>query len=85
MAASQSLSPLSANDISDVAEVPIKSINFRNAILKQTDRKAFLVFDQSVRLSLSAIENYAQQGLMTTAETPAQLAEASAVHSLGIR
>lgn len=47
-----------------------------NAILKQTDRKAFLVFDQSVRLSLSAIENYAQQGLMTTAETPAQLAEA---------
>jgi hypothetical protein len=27
--------------------------------LKQTDRKAFLVFDQSVRLSLSAIENYA--------------------------
>jgi fumarate reductase flavoprotein subunit len=44
--------------------------------LKQTDRKALLVFDQSVRLSLSAIENYAQQGLMTTAETPAQLAEA---------
>ncbi|MBR5787702.1 MAG: hypothetical protein IKY35_03320 [Muribaculaceae bacterium] len=59
MAASQSLSPLFPNDISDVAEEPIKSINFRNAFLKQTDRKAFLVFDQSVRLSLSAIENYA--------------------------
>ena len=47
-----------------------------DAILQQTGKKAFLVFDQSVRESLSAIENYAQQGLMTSADTPAELAEA---------
>ena len=47
-----------------------------DAILEQTDKKAFLVFDQSVRESLATIENYAQQGLLTSAETPAELAEA---------
>jgi fumarate reductase flavoprotein subunit len=47
-----------------------------DAILQQTGKKAFLVFDQSVRESLSAIENYAQQGLMTSADTPSELAEA---------
>ena len=47
-----------------------------DAILGQTDKKAFLVFDQSVRESLATIENYAQQGLLTSAETPAELAEA---------
>lgn len=47
-----------------------------DAILQQTSKKAFLVFDQSVRESLSAIENYAQQGLMTSADTPSELAEA---------
>lgn len=47
-----------------------------DAILQQTCMKAFLVFDQSVRESLAAIENYAQQGLLTSAKTPAELAEA---------
>ena len=47
-----------------------------DAILQQTSKNAFLVFDQSVRESLAAIENYAQQGLLTSAETPAELAEA---------
>ena len=47
-----------------------------DAILQQTSKKAFLVFDQSVRESLAAIENYAQQGLLTSAKTPAELAEA---------
>ena len=47
-----------------------------DAILQQTGKKAFLVFDQSVRQSLSAIENYAQQGLITSADTPSELAEA---------
>ena len=47
-----------------------------DAILAQKDKKAFLVFDQSVRESLATIENYAQQGLLTSAETPAELAEA---------
>ena len=46
-----------------------------DAILEQTDKKAFLIFDQSVRESLATIENYAQQGLLTSAETPAKLAE----------
>ena len=46
-----------------------------DAILQQTGKKAFLVFDQSVRESLAAIENYAQQGLLTSADTPAELAE----------
>ena len=46
------------------------------AILTQTDKKAFIVFDQSVRESLTAIENYAQQGLLITANTTTQLAEA---------
>ena len=47
-----------------------------DAILQQTGKKAFLVFDQSVRESLAAIENYAQQGLLTSAETHTELAEA---------
>jgi fumarate reductase flavoprotein subunit len=46
------------------------------AILAQTDKKVFLVFDQSVRESLAAIENYAQQGLLTTANSTKELAEA---------
>ncbi|MBR5297208.1 MAG: flavocytochrome c [Parabacteroides sp.] len=46
------------------------------AILEQTDKSVFIVFDQSVRKSLSTIENYAQQGLLTTANTPAELAKA---------
>ena len=47
-----------------------------DAILAQKDKKAFLVFDQSVRESLAAIENYAQQGVVNSAQTPAELAEA---------
>ena len=46
------------------------------AILAQTDKRAFIVFDQSVRESLAAIENYAQQGLLTIGNTPTELAEA---------
>lgn len=47
-----------------------------DAILAQTDSTAYLVFDQSVRESLGAIENYAQQGLLVTANTVAELAQA---------
>lgn len=46
------------------------------AILAQTGKSAFLVFDQSVRESLAAIENYSQQGLLTTASSASELAEA---------
>lgn len=46
------------------------------AILAQTGKTAFLVFDQSVRESLAAIENYAQQGLLTTAGSVTELAQA---------
>ena len=45
------------------------------AILEQTKKSAFIIFDQSVRESLAAIENYAQQGLLTTAESVSELAE----------
>lgn len=47
-----------------------------DAILAQTGQSAFVVFDQSVRESLGAIENYAQQGLLTTANTVSELAQA---------
>ena len=46
------------------------------AILAQTGKSAFLIFDQSVRESLAAIENYSQQGLLTTAESVSELAQA---------
>ena len=45
------------------------------AILKQTGKTAFLVFDQSVRDSLKAIESYAKQGLLTEGATIGELAE----------
>lgn len=45
------------------------------AILTQTGKSAFLVFDQSVRESLAAIENYSQQGLLTSAESTSELAQ----------
>ena len=46
------------------------------AILAQTGKSAFLIFDQSVRESLAAIENYSQQGLLTTAGSASDLAQA---------
>ncbi|MCM1320971.1 MAG: flavocytochrome c [Bacteroides sp.] len=45
------------------------------AILRQTGKTAYLVFDQSVRESLKAIESYAEQGLLTEGATLAELAE----------
>ena len=47
-----------------------------NAILQQTGGTAYLVFDQGVRDSLKAIEGYAKQGLLTQADTVADLAKA---------
>ncbi len=44
------------------------------AILNQTGKTAFLMFDQGVRESLKAIETYAQQGLLTEGATLAELA-----------
>ncbi|MCM1989961.1 flavocytochrome c [Oceanirhabdus seepicola] len=45
------------------------------AELKQEGATAFLVFDQNVRESLSAIEKYYKLGLLTEAETVKELAE----------
>lgn len=45
------------------------------AILKQTGKTAFLVFDQGVRDSLKAIESYAKQGLLTEGATVGELAQ----------
>lgn len=45
------------------------------AILAQKEKTAFLVFDQDVRESLKAIENYIETGLITQAGTLSELAE----------
>lgn len=45
------------------------------AILNQTGKTAYLVFDMGVRKSLKAIEGYVKQGLLTEGETPEALAE----------
>lgn len=45
------------------------------AILSQKGKTAFLVFDQGIRESLKAIEEYEQQGLLTEASSIAELAE----------
>lgn len=44
------------------------------AILNQSGKTAFLLFNQSVRDSLKAIENYAKQGLLTEGKDLAELA-----------
>ena len=46
------------------------------AILEQEGKSAYLVFDQSVRESLKAIEKYVNQGLTVEGETPEALASA---------
>lgn len=45
------------------------------AILEQTDKQCYLVFDQAVRESLSAIESYINAGIVFEAETPEELGE----------
>lgn len=47
------------------------------AILEQEGQMAYLIFDQSVRESLKAIEKYVSQGLTVEGETPEALAEAA--------
>ncbi len=44
------------------------------AILQQTGKTSYLVFDQGVRDSLKAIETYYKQGLLTEGSTPSELA-----------
>lgn len=45
------------------------------AVLEQTGKSAFLVFDQGIRESLKAIESYDAQGLLTSGNTIEELAE----------
>lgn len=45
------------------------------AILEQTDKQCYLVFDQAVRDSLSAIESYVKAGIVFEADTPEALGE----------
>ncbi|MCI9500579.1 MAG: flavocytochrome c [Hungatella sp.] len=49
------------------------------AILEQTDKVCYLVFDQAVRDSLAAIESYIKAGIVTEADTPEELGEAIGV------
>lgn len=44
------------------------------AVLAQTGKTAFLIFDQGIRESLKAIESYEAQGLLTQGATPEELA-----------
>lgn len=46
------------------------------AILAQTDKQCYMIFDQAVRDSLKAIENYIKAGIVTEADTPEALGEA---------
>lgn len=46
-----------------------------SAILEQTDKQCYLIFDQAVRESLSAIESYIKAGIVTEADTPEALGE----------
>lgn len=45
------------------------------AVLAQTGKSAFLIFDQGIRDSLKAIESYDAQGLLTSGNTSEELAE----------
>ncbi len=45
------------------------------AILRQTGKTSYLLFDQGIRESLKAIDGYARQGLLTEADTLAGLAD----------
>lgn len=45
------------------------------AILEQTDKQCYMVFDQAVRDSLSAIESYVKAGIVFEADTPEALGE----------
>lgn len=49
------------------------------ATLKQSGKTAFLLFDQGVRDSLKAIDGYAKKGLLTEAQTIADLAKALSI------
>lgn len=46
------------------------------AILEQTGGQCYMIFDQAVRESLSAIEKYISQGIVTEAATPEELGAA---------
>lgn len=46
------------------------------AILEQTGGQCYMIFDQTVRESLSAIEKYISQGIVTEAATPEELGAA---------
>ncbi len=55
------------------------------AILKQTDAISYMVFDQEVRESLSAIEKYVSSGLTVEADTIEELAEKIGVDAKSLK
>lgn len=54
------------------------------AILEQTDKQCYMVFDQAVRDSLKAIESYINAGIVTEAETPEELGELIGVDGVAL-
>ena len=55
------------------------------AILKQTDKESYLLFDQAVRESLSAIEKYIKEGIVVEANTVEELASKIGVDAEGLK
>ena len=55
------------------------------AILKQTDSKSYMVFNQEIRESLSAIEKYIKSGLCVEADTLEELAEKTGMDAANLK
>jgi fumarate reductase flavoprotein subunit len=55
------------------------------AILNQEGGQSYMIFDQSVRESLSAIEKYIKKGIVVEADTPEELAEAVGVDGTALK
>ncbi len=55
------------------------------AILEQTDKVCYLVFDQKVRDGLSAIESYISKGIITEADSIEELAEKLSIDSAALK
>jgi len=54
------------------------------AVLKNPEKSAYLIFDQGIRKSLTAIENYAKQNLLTEGATVQELAKKLTVDTVAL-
>ncbi|WP_296323688.1 flavocytochrome c [Treponema sp. UBA3813] len=54
------------------------------AILKCPEKSAFIIFDQKIRESLKAVEDYAKQGLLTEGNTLREVAEKTQIDAVAL-